>query len=165
MIKRLTTLTALAALSFASIALAGGSYLITQNAIGKGKLGQSKAQYKAAYGKPLPVENLEGGYTRLRYQKGAVEVYFKTGSNSGLYIVATKKPYKTAKGVGPCSPASAVKKAYPTAVKVSLAGPEYAYRLGTKLWFDIESGKVATVALGKGKTTAWIASNSPACGS
>jgi hypothetical protein len=160
---RSIAVTIIAALIAASVALAGGSHLITQKSIGKGKLGQSRAAYKVAYGKPKPVENLEGGLTRLKYQRGAIEVYFKTGTKSGRYIVATSKAYKTAKGVGPCAKGSAVKKAYPSAVKVSLAGGEYAYRLGTKLWFEIESGKVATVALGVGKKTAWIASNSPAC--
>jgi hypothetical protein len=154
----------IAALATASVALAGSSHLIAMNSIGNGKLSQSRTAYKAAYGTPKPVENLEGGLTRLRYQKGAIEVYFKTGTNSGRYIVATGKAYKTAKGVGPCARASAVKKAYPSAVKVPLAGGnEFAYRLGSTLWFDIEAGKVATVALGVGKQTAWIASNAPAC--
>jgi len=162
---RSITIATVAALATASLALAAGSHLITQSSIGNGKLGQSKAAYKAAYGKPMPVENLEGGLTRLRYQSGAIEVYFKTGTNSGRYIVATGKAYKTAKGVGPCVKGSAVKAAYPSAVKVPLAGSEYAYRLGSKLWFEIESGKVAAVALGATKQAAWIASNSPACGS
>jgi|BarGraNGADG00312_1021997.scaffolds.fasta_scaffold01283_9 hypothetical protein len=162
---RSTTIAIIAALATASLALAAGSHLITQSSIGKGKLGQSRAAYKAAYGKPKPLENLEGGLTRLRYQSGTIEVYFKTGTNSGRYIVSTGKAYKTAKGVGPCAKASAVKKAYPKVVKVPLAGGEYAYRLGTKLWFEIESAKVAAVALGATKQTAWIASNSPACGS
>lgn len=162
---RLITATIIAALATASVALADGSHLITQKSIGKGQLGQSRIAYRAAYGKPKPVENLEGGLTRIKYQSGAIEVYFKTGASSGRYIVATKKIYQTSKGVGPCSKASAVKKAYSKAVKVSLAGGEYAYRLGAKLWFEIESGKVAAVALGEGKNTAWIASNSPACGS
>lgn len=162
---RSITIATVAALATASLALAAGSHLISQSSIGNGKLGQSKAAYKAAYGKPMPVENLEGGLTRLRYQSGAIEVYFKTGTNSGRFIVATSKAYKTAKGVGPCVKGSAVKSAYPSAVKVSLGGSEYAYRLGTKLWFEIESGKVAAVALGATKQAAWIASNSPACGS
>jgi len=162
---RLFTAVSIAALAAASVALAGGSHLITQSSIGKGKLGQNRAAYKALYGKPTPVENLENGLTRLRYQSGAIEVYFKTGTNSGRYIVATSKAYKTAKSVGPCAKASAVKKAYPSVVKVPLAGGEYAYKLGSKLWFEIESGKVAAVALGKKKQAAWIASNSPACGS
>lgn len=162
---RSITVAIIAALATASVALAGGSHLITKSSIGKGKLGQNRAAYRVAYGKPMPVENLEGGLTRLRYQSGAIEVYFKTGTNSGRYIVATSKAYKTAKGVGPCAKGSAVKTAYPSVVKVPLAGGEYAYRLGTKLWFEIESGKVAAVALGAKKQTAWIASNSPACGS
>jgi hypothetical protein len=161
---RLFTVLSIAALAAASVALAGGSHLITQSLIGKGQLGQNRAAYKALYGKPMPVENLEGGLTRLRYQSGAIEVYFKTGANSGRYIVATSKAYKTASGVGPCAKVAAVKTAYPTAVKVPLAGSEYAYRLGSKLWFEIESGKIAAVALGATKQAAWIASNSPACG-
>jgi len=161
---RLITAVLVAAFVAVSAALAAGSSLITQSSIGKGKLGQSRAAYVAAYGKPRPAENLEGGLTRLRYQSGAIEVYFKTGTNSGRYIVATSKAYKTVAGVGPCAKGSAVKKAYPSAVKVPLAGGnEFAYRFGNKLWFDIESGRVATVALGTDKQAAWIASNSPAC--
>ena len=161
---RLFTAVSIAALAAASVALAGGSHLITKSSIGKGKLGQNRAAYKALYGKPMPVENLEDGLTRLRYQHGTIEVYFKTGANSGRYIVVRSRGYKTAKGVGPCAKGSAVNKNYRSAVKVPLAGGnEFAYRLGSKLWFDIESGKVATVALGVGKKTAWIASNSPAC--
>ena len=67
--------------------------------------------------------------------------------------------------MGPCSKASTVKSAYPSVVKVNLAGGEYAYRLGIKLWFEIEAGKVAAVALGSGKQAAWIASNAVSCGS
>lgn len=148
----------------ASLALAGGSHLISTGSIAGGKLGQGRAAYKAAYGKPQPAENLEGGLTRLKYQSGAIEVYFQTGASSGRYIVARNKAFKTSKGVGPCVKGSAVKKAYPSAAKVSLAGGnEFAYRLGNKLWFDIEAGRVATVALGVGKQTAFIASNTPAC--
>lgn len=147
----------------ASAALAGGSRLITKSSIGGGKPGQTRSQYRAAYGSPKPIENLENNFTRLRYA-GGVEVYFKTGTKKGLYIVVTGKRFKTAKGVGPCAKASAVKAAYPGVVKVPLGGPEYAYRLGKKLWFEIEFGKVAAVALGSGKMTAWIASNSPSCG-
>jgi len=160
---RLVTVTAIAALAATSVALAGGSHLITKSSIGKGKLGQTRAAYKAAYGKPSSLENLEGGLTRRNYP-GHVAVYFKTGTNSGRYIVVTGATFKTAKGVGPCSKAKSVKSAYPAAAKVALAGPEYAYRLGTKLWFEIEAGKVAAVALGSGKQTAWIASNAPSCG-
>ncbi len=148
----------------ATSALAGGSHLITKNSVAGGQLGWTKAQYKAVYGKPMPVENLEDNYTRLRYQGGDLEVYFKTGTNKGIHIVALDKEYATVKGVGPCDKASAVKAAYPGVVKVPLGGPEYAYRLGTKLWFEIEFGKIAAVALGSGKMTAWIASNSPSCG-
>ncbi len=161
---RLIAAISIAALAVASVALAGGSHLITQKSIGKGKLGQTRAAYKAAYGKPASTDNLEGELTRLNYP-GHVAVYFKTGKNSGRYIVTSGASFKTAKGVGPCSKATTVKSRYKSAVKVNLSGSEYAYRLGTKLWFEIESGKVAAVALGAGKAAAFIASNTVACGS
>jgi hypothetical protein len=168
---RLFTATTIAALAAASVALAGGSHLISKSSIGRGKLGQSRSAYRAAYGKPKSHDALQGGLVRFNYPE-RVAVYLKTGnfmtgkiSDSGRYIVATSKTFKTTKGVGPCSTAAAVKSAYPSAVKVSLAGGEYAYRLGAKLWFEIESGKVAAVALGATKQAAWIASNTVACGS
>jgi hypothetical protein len=148
----------------ATAALAAGSHTITKTSIGKGKLGKTKAVYKKAYGKPRSVDNLEGGFTRLAYPH-RVEVYFKTGGSRGRYIVVTSKLFKTTKGIGPCSKAKSVKKAYPAAVKVKLAGTEYAYRLGKKLWLEVEGKKIAAAALGSGKQTAWIASNSPSCGS
>jgi hypothetical protein len=160
----LAVLVAIAALASASIALAGGSHLISTSSIGKGKLGQTRAVYTAAYGKPTGTDNLEGGLTRLNYA-GRVEVYFKTGTNSGRYIVTSAAAFRTAEKVGPCSKASAVKSAYKSALKVNLAGDEYAYRLGSKLWFEIEAGKVAAVALGSDKQAAWIASNAVSCGS
>ena len=149
----LGVLITVATLASASVALADGSHLIGTSSIGKGKLGQTRTAYKAAYGKPTSTDNLEGGLTRLNYA-GHVEVYFNTGKNSGRYIVVTGATFKTTNGVGPCSKAKAVKSAYPAAVKVALACPEYAYRLGTKLWFEIEGTKVAAVALGSGKQTA-----------
>jgi hypothetical protein len=161
---RLIAAVSIAALAAASVALAGGSHLVTQKSIGNGKLGESRSAYKKAYGKSKSVEDLEGGLTRLNYA-GQVAVYFATGKNSGRYIVTSGASFKTSKGVGPCSKAAAVKSAYPSSVKVSLAGGEYAYRLGSNLWFEIEAGKVAAVALGVDKQAAWIAANTLACSS
>lgn len=159
---RLLTISATAILVSASLAFAGGSHLITKSSIGKGSLGQGRSAYKLAYGKPIRTEGLEGGLTRVVFP-GHVDAYFNTGSNAGRYIVSAGAAFKTAKKIGPCSAASAVKKAYPAAVKVALAGSEYAYRLGPKLWFEIESGKVAAVALGADKAAAFIASNTIPC--
>jgi hypothetical protein len=147
-----------------SVALGATSHLITTSSIGGGKLGQTRAGYRTLYGKPLRSDHLEGGLARVVY-KEKLSVYFNEGSNAGRYIVVASPSFKTAKGIGPCSPAAAVKSTYPRAVKVSLAGPEYAYRLGAKLWFEVEGTKVAVVALGVGKQAAFIASNTEACSS
>jgi hypothetical protein len=163
-VKRAFFLVLVAAVALASAALAAEYYSITGTSIGKGRLGQTRSAYKKAYGKPIRTDRLEGGLTRLVYPR-RVEVYFKTGGTKGRYIVATSKLFVSAAGIGPCSSAADLKSAFTSAVKVPLAGGEYAYRLGKELWFEVESGKVAAVALGTTKQAAWIASNSVPCGS
>ena len=155
-------LTAIVAGVVTSLAAAATSHVVTVNSIGGGKLGQTRAAYKLLYGKPLRTDNLEGGLARVVY-KEKVDVYFNSGSSYGRYIVVSSAAFKTSAGVGPCSLASAVKSAYPSLVKLNLGGGEYAYRLGTRLWFEIEGGKVAAVALGVGNSTAFIAANTTAC--
>jgi hypothetical protein len=139
------------------------SRLITVTSIGKGKLGQTRAKYRSAYGKQIRADNIDPNMVRVVYPN-RVDVYFKGGGNKGRYIVVASADYYTAKHVGPCTPAASVKSAYPSAVKVKLAGKEYAYRIGgSKLWFEIEGKNVAAVALGADKQAAWIASNTAPC--
>lgn len=140
---------------------AGGSTLITQSSIGTASLGQTRAAYAAAYGTALSTDRLEGNLTRVVYRRH-VDVYFAAGKSGGIAVVAAGASFRTAKGVGPCSPAAAVKAAYPGSARVPLAGPEYAYRLGPRLWFEIEAGKVAAVALGT-KAAAFYAANTTPC--
>jgi hypothetical protein len=140
---------------------AGGNRLITESAIGGGSLGQTRAAYAAAYGSPLRTDRLEGNLTRVVYRQ-RVEVYFRSGSAAGIAVVVAGSAFRTGKGVGPCSPAAAVRAAYPGSARVPLAGPEYAYRLGSRLWFEIEAGKVAAVALGT-KAAAFYAANTAPC--
>jgi len=161
--RKLPVITIVAAV-VTSAALAASNHVITTSSIGGGKLGQTRAVYKAKFGKPLRTDHLEGGLARVVYRE-KVNVYFNEGSNAGRYLVVASDDFETAKDVGPCSDASDVKSAYPGAVKVSLGGGEYAYRLGTKLWFDIEGGEVAAVALGAGKSAAFVAANTAACNS
>ncbi|MGZ4384085.1 MAG: hypothetical protein ACXVY8_06730 [Gaiellaceae bacterium] len=160
LLRRVVMLSVLAA---APAALATGTgHLITQSSIGGGALGQSRAAYAKAYGKALRTDRLEQGLTRVSYP-GRVDAYFGA-SKRGIAIVVSGTGFRTAKGVAPCSTASAVRRAYPGAVRVALAGPEYAYRLGSSLWIEIEGGKVAAIALGT-KQAAFFAANTTACGS
>ena len=151
------------ALMGASVALAGTAQLITKTAIGKGKLGQTRKAYRKAYGKPIRADALEDSFVRIVYPD-RVDVYFKNGGNKGRYIVVASSDFQTKKDVGPCSTAAQVKSAYPSAKKIKLAGKEYAYRIGSsKLWFEIESKKVAAVALGADKQAAFMAANTVPC--
>lgn len=159
--KILIVVVALTVVSTASAVSA--SRLITVTSIGKGKLGQTRAKYRSAYGKQVRADNIDPNMVRVVYPN-RVDVYFKGGGNKGHYIVVASSAFQTAKNVGPCSKAAAVKSAYHSAVKVKLAGSEYAYRIGSsKLWFEIEAKKVAAVALGADKQAAWIASNTVPC--
>jgi hypothetical protein len=142
---------------------AGVNHRVTTGAIGDGKLAQGRSAYARAYGKAVTTDQLEGGLTRVVYPT-RVDVYFKRRGDKGVAIVVSSAAFRTASRVGPCSSAKAVGKAYPHATRVPLAGPEYAYRVGRRLWFEIEGGKVAAVALGT-KQAAFLAANTSACGS
>jgi hypothetical protein len=142
---------------------AGANHRITTGSIGAGKLGQSRSAYHRAYGKAVTVAQLEGGLTRILYPT-RVDVYFRRGGSRGIAIVVSSAAFRTASGLGPCSAARAVASAYPHARRVPLAGPEYAYKVGPRLWFEIEGGRVAAVALGT-KQAAFFAANTSACGS
>jgi hypothetical protein len=139
----------------------GRNHLITPLSIGQGRLAQTRATYTKAFGKPLRTDALPGRLIRVTHP-GKVGVYFRKGRSRALAIVVTGAAFQTAKGVGPCSSERAVKRSYPGAVRVWL-GRDYAYRLGSGLWFEIRSGRVVAMALGAKKAAIETAGAS-ACG-
>jgi hypothetical protein len=154
---------ACAALAGAVSATAEPSFLITQTSIGGAGLGEHAKAYRAVFGKALTGE-LQGGYTRLTFEKLGVEVYFRKGKDAGIDINTWGRAFRTPEGVGPCSPAKALFGAYkPQLVRVGGTGPIALYRLGN-LVFRVFRNTVTAVTLGKGKLSTTIAGNSQDCG-
>ena len=144
-------------------ATAEPSFLITQTTIGGARLGQHAKAYRTLFGTPLTGE-LQGGYTRLTFEKLGVEVYFRKGKDAGIDINTWGRAFRTPEGVGPCSPAKALLAAYqPQLVRVGGTGPIVLYRDGN-LVFRVFRNTVAAVTLGTGKLATMIAGNSQDCG-
>jgi hypothetical protein len=165
---RTTVAVALAALTAASVApaLAGRvasapERSITERAIGGARLGLRSTAYVQLFGAPSRVDRLEGGLTRLSFARTAVEVYLE--ARVGVAVNTFGSGYRTSAGIGPCSPAGALKSAYGGRLrKLPTSGPVSLYRLG-RLVFRVADGRVGAVVLGTGALARLIAGNSVDC--
>jgi hypothetical protein len=141
---------------------------ITSHSILGIKLGMARSQVMALLPKAPCCDRLEGnGVTeRLVARTHRIEVYFSSGQ-TGVVIVTTWNPVLlTDRGIGPCSPVSALKQAYGQRLKPlrPFGSKIEAYRLDD-LVFTAENGKsIGVVALGRGKTAMFVALNAPECG-
>jgi len=159
-------LSALAAVSF-TLAPAGAASpaperSITELAIGGARLGLGAGAYVRVFGKPSRVDRLEDGLTRLVYQKVGVEVYLERGA--GVAVNAFGRGFRTSAGVGPCSPAQALKATYGNRLrKLPTSGPVSLYLFG-RLVFRVADSRVGAVVLGRGALARVIAGNSVDCG-
>jgi hypothetical protein len=145
---------AVAASAFALAVLAAPSpaatTTITPTSIAGASLGAPEQVYRDQFGVPVRKEPLEGSLTRLAFSARGLDVYFATGSDSGIAIVARDARYRTSEGVGPCSTVAALKAAYPTLQPLRHAGRVVAYRLGDLTFVADGGSKVGLVALSTG---------------
>ena len=155
-------LAAVLALALAAAAGAVERFPIEPGAIGGVQVGATAAQAKAKLG-AARVDHLEGGLLRLVFAKARTEVYFKEGGTKALGVVTWNKGYRTAAGLGPCSPVADLKAAYAGKLKPFKAGGAVvAYRLGN-LTFTAEGKTVGDVMLSTGGLTAFVALNATEC--
>lgn len=151
-------------IAFALVPAAGAfeRFPIEPGAIGGVKVGATTAQAKAKLG-AARVDHLEGGLMRLVFAKARTEVYFKEGGTKALGVVTWNKAYRTAAGLGPCSPVADLKAAYAGKLKpFRLGGVVVAYRLGN-LTFTAEGARVGDVMLSAGGLKAYVALNATEC--
>jgi hypothetical protein len=148
--------------SSAAVAQSPGS--IAQSAVAGINLGLSQAQTRARMTKPVRLDRLEDGYERLVSPRQKLESYFRTGTKGVAVVTTWNRQLRTAAGVGPCSTAAALKRAYGARlVPFRQGGKIVAYRLGN-LIFTVEGGKrVGVVALGRGPQAVYVALSATEC--
>jgi hypothetical protein len=131
------------ALAAAAVAVAPA---IQQASIAGAKLGLSQPAYEQQLGKPYAVAELEGNRGRLLFPKKKLTVEFPSNGKADG-IVTWNKAYRTAAGIGPCSTAAALTKAYGSSLKpFKFQGKLVAYRMG-RLSFRVDGGRFAAVML------------------
>jgi hypothetical protein len=147
-----------------SVASAQKAIDITPDYIVAIKLGMTQAKATALLTKPVRLDRLEEGYTRLVSGKQKVEVYFKRGARGVVSVTTWSKVLRTDEQIGPCSTVAALKRTYGVKLKPFKQGSRIvAYRLGN-LIFTAEGGKrVGVVGLGRDVPSVYVALNAPEC--
>src|SRR5438105_15838193 len=109
---RILSMLAIVSLAAALVLAATGAALpvrsIEQHSVGGARLGLKKHGYVRAFGRPMRLDRLEGGLTKLVFRR--VDVFLHAGA--GVAITTIGRNYKTIAGVGPCSRASTLLHAY-----------------------------------------------------
>ena len=124
----------------------GGS--ITASTIGGAKLGDTATSYRRLLGRPFS-SRLGDGRTQLMFKGGDVLVYLGA-SGRGISITTADSSYKTATGIGPCSPMDALRRTYGKRLRPKrLKGHTEvaAYRVGHLLFTITPANTIGAVAL------------------
>ena len=137
---------------------------ITPDSIAGVRLGMTQPRASAILRKPLRIDRLEDGYTRVVSGNQKVEIYFQKGTPGAVAVTSWNRLLKTGKQVGPCSSIAALKRAYGARLKpFARAKRTVAYRLGNLIFTVAPRGKVGVVALGRSVASVYVALNAPAC--
>lgn len=126
----------------AGLALAAPN-VIDATSINDATTKQTRAKYRAAFG-TARTDQLEGGITRMAFDRSKTEVYLGKGRR-GSVIVTGNSAYKTASGVGPCSSLADLKAAFPALTPIPGTRGR-AFKYGT-LWFSVQYDIVHVIAL------------------
>jgi hypothetical protein len=166
---RAVALCGVAAAAIVPAVWAASPAAITPTTIAGAKLGLGATAYKQILGKPYRFEQAKGGdftlpgfqqpsnYTRIVFPKRKIDVYFKDGIDKAIQITTWNKAYRTAEGVGPCSPVTQLQKAYGSRLKPNPGNGGETYIVGRSLIFERDrgGGYVTAVALYDGSHPGW----------
>src|SRR4051812_44523835 len=125
---------AIAASCTVAPAVAGENHSITKRSIGGASLGLKQREYTRILGRIHFTTPFSGGLTRLEYRKGEMHVFVSRATRRGVGLFTAADEFRTAAGVGPCSPVSKLQAVYGSrlkALKSSTTHQIVAYRLGT----------------------------------
>jgi Tol biopolymer transport system component len=137
------------------------NFTITSRSIGGAALGLRRADYVGALPGRARLNLLGERLARLVFSSLGLDVYLSAGK--GVALVAYDSRFRTAKSVGPCSPATALIDTYGDRLqRIPTSGAVTLYRLGT-LVFRVANARVGAVAVGRGSIAAQAAGNSIDC--
>jgi Protein kinase domain len=113
---------------------------ITATSIAGAALGRTAHDYERLFGKPWRESRTEvTDHVKLTFPKRDVAVYFKGLTNTAVEITTWNRRYRTAEGLGPCSPISELRRTYGDRLKPApfnvVQGRVYAYLVGKNLMF------------------------------
>jgi len=156
---------AAAGAAIGSVLVWGGSHAnaaaITPSSIEGARLGLEASEYKKHFGKPWSsVWLADSDHSKLTFPDRQVAIYFKGLTDTAVEITTWNKAYRTAEGVGPCSPITELKKVYGKRLKPSKfntqRGIVYAYTVGKSLIFASNRQEtVEVIALYYGRAPDW----------
>jgi len=137
-------------------------FWITAITIGDANLHWSRAAYRAHWGGPVVTDRLENGYTRLRFPRRHIDVYFERGIAGAVAIVTWDRRDRTLDRIGTCASVAELRAAYPVAEPVRQGSRTVAYRLG-RLVFTAETKRIGDAMLALPAVSPYVALNAPEC--
>jgi len=150
---------------------------ITPRGFVNAPLGLKETQYKAIFGVGWREDIFAAPqFPVLYYFDRGLGIYFKKAGGPSIIMTTWNKHYRTAAGVGPCTPIRVLKNVYGNALEPSSAsvadGKVYAYTVGNIIFGDNgppgrPSSRVTSVGIYRGTSLAFAAYttlNEPTCG-
>jgi hypothetical protein len=136
-------------LAVAATASAAVDHRVTTTSIGGAKLGLSAAAYKQLLRSPATLTKYGDKTQRLTFARNELNVYLDRAGH-GTAVFTAAEEFRTASGVGPCSPATKLLRAYAgKLVPYRMRGVErvVAYRLGSLTFIVTPLDRIGAVVL------------------
>jgi hypothetical protein len=150
---------------------------ITPRGFVNAPLGLRSTEYKAIFGVGWREDIfVMPHFPVLYYFDRGIGIYFKKPGGESIIMTTWNKHYRTAAGVGPCTPIRVLKNVYGNALQPSpdstVGGKVYAYTVGHIIFGDNgppgrPSTRVTSVGVYRGTTlgfAAFVTLNEPTCG-
>jgi hypothetical protein len=145
---------------------AAENHVITANSVAGAPLDAKQRDYTRLLGRLHFTTKFANGLTRLEYKKGAIHVFISRATGRGVGLLTSADEYRTASGVGPCSPLTKLHAAYGSRlrpVKDKTTQRVFAYKVGT-ITFVATGPAVGSVLVTNGRVPLRTAVNGASCG-
>ena len=125
-----------------------GPFRIDQSTIGRAPLGRTPAFYRSAYASQGTRTVRDGGFDRLLFDDGHLEVLFRPGGTTAVGVITWAARVTTGLGIGPCSLTTKLIGVYAQRLERVAQGRSLsAYRLGRLVFVTGSEGYVRSIGL------------------